>query len=558
MNIVRDMQIYQKIRENLGLTCLLILAALLRFLFLTLKAPHFDEGVYGFFVQEIWRRGLFPYDPSNFHGPSYYYALQVAEQVLGRGIFAYRFASGIFSMLTVYYVWRLNKFFGEVAIWAALAVAVSPAAVFYSRYAMHESMFVLFQVLFAHHYFDFIAKPNPKSACWIGIYTALLFATKETTIIFLFCFLFASLLVKIFERRKGLLTSLLGAQRIHLRWILLSIAVCFLAICFIFSGLGGEPQRIADFFRAYSFWAKTGTQHASGHEKPFIYWFELLVRYEWPAFVGLLVAPVLIILGSRPARFFGFFALGNLLAYAIIPYKTPWCILGIIWPLYFLMGFAMAKMRSFKFVQAIAISNSNMDSRLHYRSKRVSALLAIGLCAISLAMAIRLNFFHFQDSSEPYVYVQSSEDVNSIVEILKRRVQNFPEEINMSILVGLKATWPFPWTLSDFTHLSYREIFVEPNGSDIPAPIKEQKRLIETADVIMVDMIDEPKIEKQITRKYFKSQFKVRDSYNICTLYLNSEKFQLSDLSFAQARNLGGEISIMNFSSAEPKASVTQ
>ena len=114
MNIVRDLQIYQKARENIGLVSVLVVAGLLRFLFLTAKAPHFDEGVYGFFVQEIWRRGFFPYDPTNFHGPTYYYALQLAEQILGRGVFAFRFASGVFSMLTVFYVWRLNKPSGRI------------------------------------------------------------------------------------------------------------------------------------------------------------------------------------------------------------------------------------------------------------------------------------------------------------------------------------------------------------------------------------------------------------------------------------------------------------
>lgn len=566
MNIVRDLHIYQKIRENLGLTLVLVLAGLLRFLLLTLKAPHFDEGVYGFFVQEIWRRGFFPYDPANFHGPIYYYALQVSEQIFGTGLFAFRAMSGAISILSVFYVWRLNRFFGEVAIWAALALAVSPAAVFYSRYAMHESMFILFQVLFAYHYFNFLDRANAKSACLMGIYGALLFATKETTIIFLFCFLFAGLIGKFLEnidfRAKSpqkltgqfylILNSLRGPKNTNLFLILLAIGVGLISICFIFSGLGTQASRILDFFRAYSFWTKTGVQHVSGHEKPFIYWFELLVRYEWPAFVGLLVSPLLIFFGSRSARFFSFFAVGNLLAYALIPYKTPWCILGITWPLYFVIGFAMAEMRSFKFAQAIAFAKSSMSSDKHIRSKRGSAVLGLLICAVSLGMAVRLNFFHFHDSTEPYVYVQSSTDLNSIAEIVNNRVHYFPEDLNMSILIGLKTTWPFPWTLSNFTQLSYREILQDSPGGEVLPAVVAQKKLLESADVIMVDLVDEAKIEKQISRKYFKSKFKVRDSYNICTLFLNAEKFAMGDILFAQGRKLGGELSIMNFSVVDP------
>ncbi len=555
MNIVRDLQIYQKTRENFGLVCLLIVAGLLRFLFLTMKAPHFDEGVYGFFVQEIWRRGFFPYDPTNFHGPTYYYALQVAEQIFGKGIFAFRFGSGLFSVLTVYYVWRLNKFFGEVAIWAAVAVAVSPAAVFYSRYTMHESMFILFQVLFAFHYFDYLAKPSAKSACWLGIYAALLFATKETAIIFLVCFLLSSFLSNWVAQGKPWFQYFIKLGRSIFddrKRVVLSVGVSFALICFIFSGLLSEPHRIADFFRAYLFWTKTGTQHASGHEKSFVYWFELLVRYEWPAFAGLLVSPFLIFLGSKPARFFAFFALSNLLAYAVIPYKTPWCILGIVWPLYFLMGFAMVEMYSIKFVQAIALKHEAMSADRHFRSMRRSGLLSIALCLASLVLAIRLNFFHFQDTTEPYVYVQSSEDVNSISEILSHHIRIFPEDLNMNFVVGMRATWPFPWTLSGFTRISYRSILADPvNVDPIPA-VAEQRKSIENADVIMIDVIDEPKIAQHITRKYFKSRFRLRDSYNNCILFLNSEKFQMSDLAFVQGRVLGGETSIMNFSVVEP------
>ncbi len=566
MNIVRDLQTFKRLRENLGLVSVLLVAGLLRFLFLNIKAPHFDEGVYGFFVQEIWRRGFFPYDPTNFHGPVYYYALQWSEQIFGRGVFAFRFISGVFSILSVYYTWRLNKFFGEVAIWAALALAVSPAAVFYSRYAMHESMFVLFQILFAYHFFDFLEMPNKNSAWKLGLYAALMFATKETTVIFLFCFLGASFLVKLLNETKQdrsefihkIGQDLLGPQNANLRYFWIALISLVIFICFIFSGLGTDAHRILDFFKAYFFWTKTGTQHISGHEKPFIYWFELLVRYEWPAFVGLLLSPLLIFLGSKPARFFGIFALGNLIAYAIIPYKTPWCILGIAWPFYFLIGFAMSEMQSFKFVQAISISKVKMDADGHYRSKRGSALLALLICIVSLGMAIRLNFFHYHDSSEPYVYVQSSGDINSISEILNHRVESFPEDFNMSILIGLKATWPFPWLLTNFTHITYREIFGDSSEAAKQAGLEEQQKSIRNSDVILVDLVDESKIEKQLTRKYYKSQFKVRDSYNLCTLFLNADKFQISDLSFAQARTTGGELSGMNFTLVEAKDHLTQ
>jgi len=548
MNFNKDSQILRWPKENLGLISLLLCSALLRCLFLTLKSPHFDEGVYGFFVQEIWRKGFFPYDPSNFHGPAYYYALQLAEQIFGRGIFGFRLMSGIFSWLTIVYVWRMNKFFGEVAIWAALAIAVSPSAVFYSRYAMHESMFVLFQVLFVHHYFDFISEKNATSACKMGIYAALCFANKETTIIFLFCFLFSALLTEMFSKKKrfGEVFAFLKDKDI-LKFIFLGILSASALTFFLFSGLFSEPVRVFDFFRAYSFWTKTGTQHLSGHEKPFYYWFSLLLRYEWPAFIGLLVSPLLLFVGSKASRLFSFFSLGTLAAYAIIPYKTPWCILGIVWPLCFVTGFAMTEIRSHRFFQAVVVNSKSSSEISHVRSKFICGTLALILCFVSLVMCIRLNFFYFEDSNEPYVYVQSSADVNSISNVIKLKEQTASEDLNMNIIVGLKVAWPFPWILSDFTHVSYREIVAESDNGPQTQAVQDQRKLVDTADVILVDLDDSAKIEKQLNKKYFKSPFKLRDSYNICSVYFNAEKFQLSELKRLENEIVGGEASLMKF-----------
>ncbi len=555
MSANQDSQILSQIRvwfrENMGLAFLLTLSALLRFLFLEMKASHFDEGVYGFFVQEIWRKGFFPYDPSNFHGPIYYYALQISEQIFGRGLFAFRFMSGVFSILTVYHTWRLNKFFGEVAVWAAIAVAFSPSAVFYSRYAMHESLFILLQVLFIHQIYELKSELKLSTACKLGLYAGLCFATKETTIIFLFCILFSIFLAELIPWPKTF--------KLRPRIGLISV-VSFLSlsatIVFVFSCFGAEPNRIADFFKAYSFWTKTGVEHLSGHEKPFGYWYDLLVRYEWPALIGLLVSPFLLLFGSKNSRLFSFFALGTLLAYSIIPYKTPWCILGIVWPFCLLFGFALTELRSYAFFKNIAIRATALTKLQHARSNAISSFLAIVVCLISLGFAIQLNFFRFHAVKEPYVYVQSSADINIVSNLIKQRVQLFPEDLNMNILIALKASWPFPWLLADFTHVEYRELFMASASEPESQTVTDQKRVVAAADVIIVDQIDEKKIEQQISKPYLKSEFRLRDSYNTCVVFFNAQKFKFNQQSLeaeiANHVNLGGDSFDMKFVQVEP------
>jgi uncharacterized protein (TIGR03663 family) len=558
--------ILQWLNEHRGLSFILLVSAMLRFLFLDMKAPHFDEGVYGFFVQEIWRKGFFPYDPSNFHGPIYYYALQVSELVFGRGLFAFRFMSGVFSLATIYQIWRLNKYFGEVAIWAAIVVAFSPSAVFYSRYTMHESLFVLLQILFVHQIYELKHQMKVSTGIKLGIYAALCFATKETTIIFLFCIFFSIFLAELFDNP--------GKEKINLQWLVRQFATIFLKldrrfllVCvsaffslslltlFIYSGFGSEPARVVDFFRAYSFWTKTGTQSLSGHEKPFTYWCHLLVQYEWPALIGLMISPYLLFFGSKNSRLFSFFALGTLMAYSIIPYKTPWCILNIVWPLAFLFGFAIAELQSYQFFKNIVLKSSALSALEHARSNALSSILAIIVCLLSLVLSIQLNFFHFNDVREPYVYVQSSIDVNLVTQMIERRVRAFPEDLNMKILVALKVAWPFPWLFSSYTHVDYREIFAIPqDGHETPA-FSDLKKLIENADVILVDQTDAVKIEQQINKTYFESTFRLRDSYNLCSLFLNADRFKINQEEFeseiAHNLNLGGDHLDMKFKKVE-------
>src|SRR4051812_49314713 len=44
------------------------LATFLRFFWLDIKPPHFDEGINGWFVDQMVKNGFYKYDPTNYHG----------------------------------------------------------------------------------------------------------------------------------------------------------------------------------------------------------------------------------------------------------------------------------------------------------------------------------------------------------------------------------------------------------------------------------------------------------------------------------------------------------
>src|SRR5216110_3481451 len=124
------------------------LAAALRILFLGIKPPHFDEGINGWFVDQMVKDGFYRYDPTNYHGPLHFYLLFLSQTLFGRNLYALRLPVVLASIGSVCLALRFEPFVGRaVSRMAALAMAVSPGFVFYGRYSIHEVWLVLFLML---------------------------------------------------------------------------------------------------------------------------------------------------------------------------------------------------------------------------------------------------------------------------------------------------------------------------------------------------------------------------------------------------------------------------
>ena len=94
-------------------------------------------------------------------------------------------------------------------------------------------------------------------------------------------------------------------------------------------------------YQCFGAWAQTG-KAGNGHEKAWYYWLKLFGRYEWPSCVGLLAA-LLCVLPRTPRfiRALAIYGVGTLVAYSIIHYKTPWCIVSLTWPFLLLFGYGV-------------------------------------------------------------------------------------------------------------------------------------------------------------------------------------------------------------------------
>nr|HMS43151.1 TIGR03663 family protein [Pyrinomonadaceae bacterium] len=162
------------------LNCSLItaIAAFLRFFWLELKPLHHDEGVNGYFLTNLFRDGVYKYDPANYHGPDLYYISLAFSKVFGLNTLSIRSSVAIFGVFTVFLAFFLKKYIGKTgSLAAAMFLALSPGMVYISRYFIHEILFVFFSFSFVVALLYFIEGRK-----------AGIFSVASMTLILLVCF----------------------------------------------------------------------------------------------------------------------------------------------------------------------------------------------------------------------------------------------------------------------------------------------------------------------------------------------------------------------------------
>src|SRR5262249_31967765 len=118
---------------------------------------HHDEGVNGNFLVTLVREGNYVYNPENYHGPTLYYFAavipwvvrffggKVAGDAYGLTTFNIRLVTVVFGIGTIWLALTLRKRLGTIgALSAAGLIAISPGAIYLSRYFIHECLFVFF------------------------------------------------------------------------------------------------------------------------------------------------------------------------------------------------------------------------------------------------------------------------------------------------------------------------------------------------------------------------------------------------------------------------------
>ncbi len=348
---------------------ILIVGAFLRLYNLSLVPLHHDEGVNGNFLVTLVREGRYEYNPENYHGPTLYFFSAVIPWIArffggktfaanyGLTTFNIRFITAAFGIGTIWLVLLLRKRIGTVgALSAAGLLAISPGAVYLSRYFIHESLFVFFTlgiVVAALKYYD-----SGRAAYLIlaAISAALMVATKETWIINAPVLLIALITTNIYFRLRDKLAGKQSERSlgeglrqtierfggpVPLTTVALVAFAVFITVNVLFysSFFTNYPKGISDAMKTLSLWRHRTHEHAH----PFLQYFEWLRQIESPLLLLGGIGAVVAVwrAQNRLAVFVAQWAFGMLVAYSLVEYKTPWICLNFIVPLAIISGYAL-------------------------------------------------------------------------------------------------------------------------------------------------------------------------------------------------------------------------
>lgn len=520
---------------------IIALGAFLRIFLLAIKPPHFDEGINGWFVDQMTKNGFYKYDPTNYHGPLHFYILFVSQTLFGRNLWALRMPVVLGSIFCLWLALKFEPFVGRnTARLAALAMAVSPGFVFYGRYSIHEVWLLLFSMLFILGLLG-LWKAGTTNYLWsagMGLFGMIL--TKETYIIHVGCAALALVVTWVSNQ----LTSAGETKPAKQRWtwteFIFVLAVGIAALIFFYSGTFMNFNGLKGLFETFSAWFKTGS-NGNGHEKAWWYWLMLIGRYEPAIALGLLACFFCQFFKEISFRYLAIYGVGMLMAYSIVKYKTPWCIISIVWPFLFLgaaaLSLAPLKWKGSRYAAAagtlllllacaawgswkrdfnyawpyvLIIGMALLLVSLRFRAV-ISAVFGIVL-VVSFGLSLRLNYFRCTTDTEPYVYVQTYNDIWKLTDPLLKLARRSPLAYQMVGHMIRASAYPLPWVLGDFPRIGYYE------KDSLPSPLD--------ADFLVVQEDKIQKVEAKLKDTYYTMPFTIRPYQDTSKLYLNARVFQ--------------------------------
>lgn len=476
----------------------LVLAAFLRLYQLEARPPHHDEGVNGWMAENVVREGYYRYDPTNYHGPSYFYALAASREVFGFGLWQLRLPGALAGIALCMLPLLLRRRLGTTpALGACALLAVSPSLVFYARYAIHETWLAALCMAAGVSVLRWADGGRPRWILAAATAMALAIATKETTIIFLGvsgAWLAGEIAVASIRERAFVVLG----RAVTWSWRIPVLAAAVVALVaavhvLLFTGFLQQPgsmtEQLERSLRAYFVWSDRGTAH-TGHAKDACYYVHLGIRYELALYV---LAAVGLVSGFRSLwiRGPGIVGFGMFAAYSLVAYKMPWLPIGWLVLLAVPAG------------QGIVVLGRVLADEL---SRRAGARTALVLALMpALAITARSSFERPGDRRESLAYVHTDADFRRWYGHIQAGARVLGRD-RVVVAIDHPAVWPMPWVLAPFPLTRWAA-----HGDE---------------DVMVVGKSRTAAVERRLSHRYLRREYRVRDGAEPAWVYLRASLFE--------------------------------
>lgn len=453
-----------------------------------------------FYFKHLKDNKGYRYDPV-YHGPFLYYLGDVVFNLAGQhSIFLLRLPVVIVSVLSIFFVFlyarQLEKF---GLILALLLVAISPALVYYSDLANYENYIAVFNMLGVGLLLIGIHRRSPWVLFLSGVTLLSMMTIKETALVAWFCIVMSAALTYLVLFIKNRPSELLrkfedflvklyqGTYNKNILRYLFPAVLTFISggILFValYSSFGGHPDGVHDGLTSWMYWKNTGA--SSGHVKPFGYYSEIILQYDFMIAFLFFLAAVVILFTQRDRYkiFLVFWAFLLWLIYSIIPYKTPWLIIN------FLLPFAIVAGTGWNIIFKTLSSK-------YYKYLMVFIILVMSLNALTIA--IKAKFFTYDNPENKLTYVHTYRDFESEVTAIYTLAQASQDGYNINISVAAPEYWPLPSYLYRFKNVGYF------NGV-------KGRNLNLNAPILINDTRDNPELREFMLESDVNDFFKLRD-----------------------------------------------
>lgn len=395
------------------------LAASLRLYQLADRPVHTDEAVNAFQVGEILNGKIFRYTSVDYHGPLFFALSALCAKAAGATSLAsmdewsLRWPAALSSLLLLLLIAPLARFVGPAAaLVAAFLWALNPMAVYYGRYAIHESLFVSLTLAFLLALPKALQNRDWRWQATCALLAALMIATKETAVISVVGAFLAALVQTTWRHGFTLRGLLIGTV----------VGAATAIPCFTWGFQ--NPLAIFDLLAAAeNFISRAGGQ---GHQKAWSYYGEILLQLRSGPVLALTAAAGGWLWRSHSfGRYLSIYALAVFTFYSLIPYKTPWLLLSLVVPLVVLAGIALAL--------------------LWKRSACLAAAAAVLILASSMFDVVKLSFKLASDERNPLAYAHALPDLTGLPPLVHQWQQQNGRPPKMAVITA--DPWPLPWYL---------------------------------------------------------------------------------------------------------------